>query len=166
MTPYDPSLLSLNPLSPAVESSYKGTTKYVAASTILANLNQEYVLTRSSMTGSISWECLDCGRCVSRKWTCSFVPYGPGTTLEVLVSRFLPRKRRIHIYTLCGECCDGISEEDQIAFITKGFRSRSTKSLLWKHRTWELCYNNVECERIMNSDNVQLHMFCSVSLSY
>lgn len=123
--------------------------KYISASLlyILVNLNQVYVLTCSSMTGLISWECLDCSQCVSKKWTCLFVPYSPSTTLEVFVSRFVPKKRWVHIYTLCGECCDGISEDDQIALIMKGFRSRAAKSLPWKRRTWELCYSNAECQQ-------------------
>lgn len=121
--------------------------------------------------GQITWACLHCKASEYRDWKPTYVPYDPAANMETFLSYLIRSKRSIHIHTVCAGCCDEkgiVTEAEQMTLITEsaGQLDGPKSRMPWRCRRREFCCTFVECKKIMEADNVRLHIWSANSVSY
>jgi len=106
------------------------------------------------MKGRISWKCILCPNEDSQQLRVKITPqkYEPGSSFTAFWSHILSSKKRLNIFTLCGDCIQEKQcyfPDDQLAVISKvRDHIQSIKRIPWKRQQWEFWITTEECQEI------------------
>lgn len=124
------------------------------------------------MLFNVTWSCVNCkNRASYKEVDFRVISYDPGACLVRIWSHFLHAKREIKICTLCRECIENDTEEEQTRVIyTLADQLNSIRGVVhWKNceLQWRCPIAKVEeiTTKIAMGEKLELHQFCTARLA-